>query len=338
MHMGDALVSPAVGTVMWAATAATTVYCARRLRDEDEPAKVPLMGVLGAFIFAAQMINFTIPGTGSSGHLGGGLILAVLLGPHAAFLTIASVLTVQALFFADGGLLALGANIINLGVFPAFVAYPLFRWIAGSSFSSRRVVAGAVISAEVGLLLGAAGVVLETVFSGVSSLPLGTFMAVMLPIHAVIAVVEGLVTAGVLLFVKQAEPGLLPRIAEHAPLAGLRLNRVLVGLLAATVITGGVLSLAASANPDGLEWAIARVTGSEAIEGADTMTHDAAASLQEWTALLPDYGVPEPTRATEATGTSLSGIVGAAITLGCAGLIGLLLARRRRRAGASAQA
>ncbi len=77
---------------------------------------IPLMGVLGAFIFAAQMINFTIPGTGSSGHLGGGMILAILLGPHAAFLVMASVLTVQALFFADGGLLALGCNIWNLGV------------------------------------------------------------------------------------------------------------------------------------------------------------------------------------------------------------------------------
>ena len=77
------------------------------------------MGVLGAFIFAAQMINFTIPATGSSGHLGGGLILTILLGPYAAFLTIASVLMVQALFFADGGLLALGCNIFNLGFFPA---------------------------------------------------------------------------------------------------------------------------------------------------------------------------------------------------------------------------
>jgi ABC-type Co2+ transport system permease subunit len=81
MHMADALVSPAVGGAMWAATAAATVYCAKRVREESDPAKVPLMGVTGAFIFAAQMVNFSIPGTGSSGHLGGGLILALLLGP-----------------------------------------------------------------------------------------------------------------------------------------------------------------------------------------------------------------------------------------------------------------
>ncbi len=125
MHMADALLSPAVGGAMWAATAAVTVYSSTRVKQSLDEHKVPLMGVLAAFVFAAQMINFTIPATGSSGHLGGGLLLAILLGPHAAFLAIASVLTVQALFFADGGLLALGCNIINLGFFPCFIAYPL---------------------------------------------------------------------------------------------------------------------------------------------------------------------------------------------------------------------
>src|SRR5512143_3473726 len=107
MHMVDALLSPAVGGAMGAVTAATVAYCSRQVRREADDRRVPLMGVLGAFLFAAQMINFSIPGTGSSGHLGGGLLLAILLGPHAAFLVMTSVLIVQALFFADGGLLAL---------------------------------------------------------------------------------------------------------------------------------------------------------------------------------------------------------------------------------------
>ena len=107
MHMADGFISPAVGCTMWAASAAITTLCARKVRQEKEMRLVPLMGVLGAFIFACQMLNFTIPGTGSSGHLGGGLILAVLLGPYAGFLVMAAILTVQALFFADGGLLAL---------------------------------------------------------------------------------------------------------------------------------------------------------------------------------------------------------------------------------------
>src|SRR5512139_4115733 len=127
MHMADALLSPAVGGAMWAVSAGTIAHCSAKVRNEVDDRKVPLMGVLGAFLFAAQMINFSIPGTGSSGHLGGGLLLAVLLGPHAAFLTIASVLVVQAVFFADGGLLALGCNVFNLGFFPAFVAYPFLN-------------------------------------------------------------------------------------------------------------------------------------------------------------------------------------------------------------------
>ena len=115
MHMADALLSPTVGTVMLTATGLVAAYSARKVQNQLDDKKIPLMGVLGAFLFAAQMINFAIPGTGSSGHLGGGLLLAILLGPHAAFLTLASVLTIQALFFADGGLLALGCNIFNLG-------------------------------------------------------------------------------------------------------------------------------------------------------------------------------------------------------------------------------
>lgn len=95
MHMADALLSPAVGGTLWVATATTIAFCAKKVQRDLDDRKIPLMGVLGAFIFAAQMINFTIPATGSSGHLGGGMILAILLGPSAAFLTIASVLTVQ---------------------------------------------------------------------------------------------------------------------------------------------------------------------------------------------------------------------------------------------------
>src|SRR6266702_3207465 len=125
MHMADALLSPAVGGTMWGVTAGAIAFCSKKIRSEMDDRRIPLMGVLGAFIFAAQMINFTIPVTGSSGHLGGGLILSILLGPYAAFLTIASVLVVQAFFFADGGLLALGCNIFNLGFFPAFIVYPL---------------------------------------------------------------------------------------------------------------------------------------------------------------------------------------------------------------------
>src|SRR5512135_1191755 len=175
MHMADALLSPQVGATMWAASAAAVAWCSRRLGAEGDDRRVPLMGVIGAFLFAAQMINFAIPGTGSSGHLGGGLLLAILLGPHAALLVMASVLIVQALFFADGGLLALGCNVFNLGFFPAFIGYPLYRLLAGVAPGTARATVAAVLAAVLSLQLGAFAVVLETVASGISALPFGTF-------------------------------------------------------------------------------------------------------------------------------------------------------------------
>ena len=117
MHMVDALVSPAVGTVMYTASAVATLYSVEKVRLESDPKKVPVMGVMGAFVFAAQMINFTIPGTGSSGHLCGGMMLTALLGPHAAFLAMIAILAIQCLMFADGGLLALGCNVWNMAFY-----------------------------------------------------------------------------------------------------------------------------------------------------------------------------------------------------------------------------
>lgn len=342
MHMADALISPAVGGTMWVATGAATFYCAKKVREQADATKVPLMGVAGAFIFAAQMLNFTIPGTGSSGHLGGGLILAILLGPEAAFLVMASVLTVQALFFADGGLLALGSNIFNLGIFPAFVAYPfIYKPIVGENPSRARLMTGAVIAAIIGLQLGALGVVLETTLSGISELPFSTFVLMMLPIHLGIGIVEGLVTAGVVLFLKQAQPELLDRNLANRSLGGLDLKPVLLGLAVAAVVSGAAFAWFASTNPDGLEWSIEKVTGSpELAESANARVHAAAAAIQEKTAFLPDYGFKKSASAEgegEAAaswpaidaGTSTAGLVGAGITLGVAALVGVALSRRR---------
>lgn len=346
MHMADALLSPAVGGTLWAATAATIAYCSRKVKEDLDDSKVPLMGVLAAFIFAAQMINFTIPATGSSGHLGGGMILAILLGPYAAFLAMASVLTVQALFFADGGLLALGCNIFNLGIFPCFLAYPLiYKPLVGTNPSERRIFSGALLAAVVGLQLGAFGVVLETVVSGVSELPFATFVALMQPIHLAIGVVEGLVTSAVVLFVWKARPEILCYAAKAQPLAVRSLKNVVLGFVVATVLTGGALSWFASARPDGLEWAIMGVTGSEEIEANEQGLQGVLAHLQEKLAFLPDYGFARNKDSQSAVaddaepaqvwpmvdaGTSLSGLIGGSLTLAMAALIGLLIKRRNR--------
>ncbi|MEI6147621.1 MAG: energy-coupling factor ABC transporter permease [bacterium] len=317
MHMADALISPAVGGAMWVVSGSLITLCARKLRQSLRDNLVPMMGVLGAFIFTAQMINFSIPGTGSSGHLGGGLILAILLGPYAAFLVIASVLTVQALFFADGGLLALGCNMFNLGFFPAFVAYPLvYRLMAGARKDTLRASAAAIAASVAGLLLGALSVVLETSASGISELPFGTFVLMMLPIHLAIGVVEGVATAAVVAFVARARPEAFP--TAPAPGTTARLRPVLLGLAAAAVLVGGVASWFASTRPDGLEWSIAKVTGKHEVRGENRSAGEPAPiEPGSWPAVSAD--------------TSLAGLVGGAMTLVVAGLIGLVLRFRPPR-------
>ena len=340
MHMADALLSPAVGGAMWLASAAALAVAARQLRTRADDRLVPLMGVLGAFVFAAQMVNFAIPGTGSSGHLGGGLMLAVLLGPHAALIVIASVLTVQSLFFADGGLLALGANIFNLGVLPCCVAYPLvYRLLAGESVSPRRSGFAAVAAAVVGLQLGALGVVLETVASGISSLPLQAFLMVMLPIHLPIGLVEGFATAAILGFIRHAQPELLA-VARRDRVPAHPAKRLLVALSFAAGVTAAGLSALASSAPDGLEWAIEKTAGPDGVPMPQAGLADWLAGLQQRTALLPDYQLPGHAAPAESppgpagrpaqVGTALAGLVGGAVTLLLVGGFVALLRRRRR--------
>ena len=346
MHMADALLTPTVGGTMWVVSAGTIAYCSNRVRKELDDKKVPLMGVLGAFLFAAQMINFTIPATGSSGHLGGGLLLTILLGPCAAYLAISSVLFVQALFFADGGLLALGCNIFNMGFIPAFIVYPLiYKKIAGSNPSRARLATATMISAIAGLQLGPLSVVLETMFSGISALPFSSFALLMLPIHLAIGVVEGFITITIISFVFNARPEIFQSALEATPIGKRLLRNVLPVFLVAAFITGGLVSWFASEKPDGLEWAIAKVTGKEELDDSRQGLHGFLSALQETTALLPDYnfrkgmdGVPKNMAAGSQSGpeqgaggrlgTSLSGLIGASMVLGLTFLGGYVLKRR----------
>ena len=335
MHMADALLSPAVGTTLWAGTAAVTGYASKRLKRQIDDRTIPLMGVLGAFIFASQMINFTIPGTGSSGHLGGGMILAILLGPHAAFLVMASVLTVQSLFFADGGLLALGCNIWNLGVYPCYLVYPfIYKPLVGRRQNRGRILAASVVSAVAALQLGAFSVVLETLLSGKSELPFGAFLLMMQPIHLAIGLVEGFVTAGVINYVRSARPEILDGMAAPRPLGReVSLKKVVATFAVLALVTGGVLSWFASTHPDGLEWSIEKVTGRRELPETTQGIVPVLKGIQEKTAFLPDYHFTpsgNESKKREAApawpgidaGTSTAGIVGAAIVLGMIMLIG----------------
>ena len=311
MHMADALVSPAVAAVAGAAAASLIAVAATKVKKIRRDDIVPLMGVMGAFVFAAQMINFTIPGTGSSGHVIGGVLLAAVVGPWAGFLTLCSVLIIQCLVFADGGLMALGCNILNMAATSCLIGYPLiFKPLAGRSTRPLRLIAASVVASVVALEIGALGVTFETEISGVTALPTSTFLAFMLPIHLAIGAVEGIATGAVLAFIGRYRPETLYnypiRPASQPPSAGGRRSRkVIWGFVAAAVVLAAGFTWLASAYPDGLEWSIEKASGLTDLPSAMAPT-----------AIMPDYN------------STFAGIIGATIVMIMLWAITTLLLRR----------
>ncbi len=350
MHMADALISPVVGGTMLIATAGVAAYSIKKIQIDLDEKKIPLMGVMGAFVFAAQMINFSILGTGSSGHLGGGILLAILLGPYAGFLTLASILLIQALFFGDGGLLAYGCNVFNLGFYTCFIAYPfIYKWFTRKGINSKRIFGASMASAIVGLQIGAFSVVLETFLSGKTELPFGTFVLLIQPIHLAIGAVEGLVTSAVVSFVWKVRPEIIEKTATGEAFGNISMKKVLSGLLIAAILVGGALSWFASSNPDGLEWSMFKTAGKAELDTPDGI-HKTLSDIQARTAFLPDYGfktneesdsekqAPEESEWPAVNpGTSVSGIVGGILTLALAAFMGIIVSmikKRKRKATA----
>ena len=352
MHMADALLAPAVAATMYAATAMTVGASVKTLKKDETTAKLPTMAVTSALVFAGQMINYTIPGTGSSGHLCGGMMLTALLGPQAGFLSMVVILSIQALFFADGGLLALGANCWNMAFYGCFVGYyllwrPIMRSkLFGSSKGGARakITLASILGCVLTLQLGAFSVVLETTASGITELPFGAFVGIMQPIHLAIGLVEGLITSAVLVFVYEARPELLMDVnAAGAKEGKCSLKTTIVILAVVVAIVGGGLSLFASGNPDGLEWSMfgnAEAGYSENMGldeesyGVSSGAAEVAGSIQEKTAFLPDYAFAT---SDSAAGTSVSGLLGSAIVAGVAVIVCMAGGFfRKRKAAANA--
>lgn len=319
MHMADALVIPAVAGTMYVASAAAAANSIKKVRLENEPKKIPAMGVMGAFVFAAQMINFTIPGTGSSGHLCGGMLLTAMLGPWAGFLTMIGILLIQCLMFADGGLLALGCNIWNMAFYGCFVGGLLvWRPMMRSGITKKKIAAASIAASIITLQLGAFSVVLETFASGITELPFKAFVSVMQPIHLAIGLVEGLITAAVLCFVYEARPEMLwGAEGEKAGREGrFSFRKTLVILAATAAVIAGVVSLVASSLPDGLEWSMEKVAGTAELEGTgsdfEVGVYEGMENIQSATAILPDYSFSS---SDSAAGTAVSGLVGGAAVI-----------------------
>lgn len=312
MHMADALVAPVVGGTMYVASAAAAAYSIKKLKDEGDTKKLPVMGVMGAFVFATQMINFTIPGTGSSGHLCGGMLLSAIVGPYAAFITMIGVLLVQCLLFADGGILALGCNVWNMAFYGCFLgALLIWRPIMRKGASRVKIILASILGCVLTLQCGAFSVTLETLASGITELPFSVFVATMQPIHLAIGFVEGLITAAVLVFIYEVRPEMLWGLEASEKKAKFSVKKTLVVLTVVAALIAGVLSLFASSNPDGLEWSMEQITGTTELETAGS-AYDTAASIQETTAVLPDYAF---SGSDSIAGTSFSGIVGGAVVL-----------------------
>ena len=267
MHMSDALVSTPVALTMGTISILLIAAAIKRIHSEGEHHQVALMGVMGAFIFAAQMINFSIPGTGSSGHIVGGILLASLLGAWRGFIVLTSIIIVQCLIFADGGLLALGCNIINMAAFTCLVAYPLlFHPLSGGHFPFKRLLLASVTACVVGLELGAFAVSIETSMSNITALSFTHFLLFMLGIHFVVGICEGVATAGVLFFIQKSMPEAFIQFsisdANNSDIL-CKENKIRSDnkkafyiLLTGALIIAASFSWIASSHPDGLEWSI----------------------------------------------------------------------------------
>jgi len=305
MHIPDGFLSVPVAVVLWIVSAIVIGYALRRVSAELDERKVPLMGVLAAAIFAGQMLNFTVVG-GTSGHFMGAAIATILLGPWAAVLVMTTVVSVQALIFQDGGLLALGANIFNMGVIGVAVSYATYRTVR--TLARQRtwsIFVGGFLAAWLAIEIAALAVALELAISGTS--PANIAIPTMAGIHALIGVGEALITVGVLAFVYAARPDLLVGVGAKSGKSSLVWA---IGLVIALALA--VASPLASAYPDGLEW-VAEQQG---------FLDVARGSVYQ---IIPDYVLPGVSN--QALATILAGILGALLVFG----IALLIARSRSK-------
>ncbi len=310
MHIPDGFLSPPVCAATGGVAALAVAGALRQVRPEAEPGLGPRMGMTAAYVFAAQMVNFPVA-AGTSGHLLGSVLVAVLLGPHAASLVMTAVFLVQALFFLDGGHTALGANVLNMGLAGTYGGYAVYRALAGPVPGRRRTLAAAGAAAWVAVLLGAGLTSAELVLSGMA--PARTVFPVMLGIHAVIGVGEALLTAAALGLLLRARPDVVT--GQQAATAGGHWGWA----AAAGLVAVAALAPLASSAPDGLEWAAVRV-GIPEPEAAPLLP-----------GLMPDYTLPGLGEASWAP--AAVSVLGAGLMLAT---LGLCLEGRRRSAAPDA--
>jgi len=354
MHMANELLTPGVAGVFGLIALAAIVIASRRAARTMDAGRIPLMGVIGAFVFAAQMINFTLPGMpGTSDHLVGAVLTAILLGPHAACLVMSSVVIVQCLIFQDGGLLALGTNIFNMAVVSCYLGYGVYRLLLGRGqrIGSLRLFVAVFVASLLGVVVAAAMVPVEAAIAGVLRVRFRHFLAVMVGVHVLSGLIEGLITFMVVAYLYRVRPVLLDaRLAGPIRLSG---RGVALSFLIAALVLAGFGSWLASPWMDGLEWALQRRDeDGEPVLGRPSAVVRRVEDLQQRYTPLPDYdrrraplGAPNDRQAggdEEPAGetwpnvnayTSLAGVGGSLAALALIYAIGTVLRRRAARTG-----
>ncbi len=303
LHIPDGFLSVVIALVFWAITAITVGLAISKTNKSLGEKQVPLMGIMAAFIFAAQMLNFPVMG-GTSGHFLGGVLAAIVLGPWASVLVMTAVIALQGLLFQDGGLLAMGANIFNMGLLTAMIGYGLYRSVLNQSKAIRLAVAGG--AAWLAVVAAALITSLQLWLSGAAQLQI--VIPAMLGVHVLIGLGEAVITVAALAFIEQTRPDLLGQKATAEKGGG--------GWVAAGVIVSllaVLLSPLASADPDGLE----RVA-----EDMGFIQLGQSAPYQ----ILPDYTIPF--LGETALSTIVAGAVGALVVLGLMIVLGNMLRRK----------
>ena len=303
LHIPDGFLNLVVSLTCWVITVLVLSVAVSRTNKSLGEKQVPLMGIMAAFIFAAQMINFPVAG-GTSGHLLGGALAAIVLGPWAGMLVMAAVIAVQGLLFQDGGLLVMGANILNMGLLTAAIGYGLYRLVMNSSKTVKLAVIG--IAAWLSVMAGALATSLQLWLSGTSSLQ--TVTIAMLGVHTLIGLGEALITVAAVSFILRTRPDLLGE--GSAANEGGR-GWMVAGIVIALVVV--LLSPLASSNPDGLE-RVAMDMGF--IEAGQSAPYE----------IIPDYTLPF--LGETPVSTIAAGAIGVLVVLGLAVLAGRSLVKK----------
>jgi cobalt/nickel transport system permease protein len=308
LHIPDGFLTPLVSAIGWILALAMIAIALRQTRNQLGERQIPMMGVLAAFIFAAQAINFPIA-AGTSGHLLGGALAAIIMGPWAGTLIMTAVIAIQSLLFQDGGLLVMGWNILNMGVFTAFTGYVTYRFttrLLGRTPVS--LIAGGFVAAWISVEVGAIATAFELAASGTS--PLSLALPAMAGVHALIGLGEGIITSAALSLLQASRPQVL-EMGETAP--GRR-GAIFVVVALAIAVVVALFSPLASAHPDGLEFVAEQ-------HGFLATAMDAPYSI------LPDYTVPFINN--PAVTTILAVMLGTLVVFGLALLLGRLTTRRQ---------